>query len=175
MTVGSPGVSYETLANGTRVIDDYIKVSAVQDVDSSGIVNASSPICADPQRASSTQPCYVLVQVSSDYKPIFPIAPVIGGRTLRLTSNYSVLIHDLSTRGDTSATVTTDQYCELPSFIGMKKSAAQAAFANSGFTGGLTVKSGSGDYTVKYQDPNPSQYSTSPAYERCARKITIGP
>jgi hypothetical protein len=160
-TVGASGASYEVLG-GTTVISDFIRVRAVADTALTGQVTTASPDCGDISR--SIYPCYVLVQVSYNYRPVFPLAPVIGNGQLRITSSYFLAMRSSISQGNTNTTPVITKMCVLPNFVftpAMSKSGAQTTWANLNPPFTSTLKfTGTGN-NVKSQSPAPGVYPCS--------------
>ncbi|NJO85179.1 MAG: hypothetical protein HC828_22150, partial [Blastochloris sp.] len=82
--VGDAGCEVD---NGQCVLDDYIKVQMLKDVDGDGnpaVTNGVPDIqlCQNP--ANETLPCYVYVTVSMNYDLVFPLAPAFDERVRRM-------------------------------------------------------------------------------------------
>lgn len=88
--IGSSGATYDTLPNGNRVIDDFIRVQALLDANNDGnpLNDGAAPgYTPCPNLSDAGSNCYVHVITSSNYNMIFMLAPVFG-KQIRLSSSY---------------------------------------------------------------------------------------
>ncbi len=99
------------------ILDNYIEVEALADTDSDGNPlfddsgNPERAVCDNP--ATSPVPCYVVVTVHMDYKPVFPLSPALG-ETVALRSSYNMLIRSTAAEGGTGSGTFTSTDGERP-------------------------------------------------------------
>ena len=87
---GKDDVVFNEQSNGQPLIDDYIQIAALTDVNGNGnpLDDGAAPNYTPcPNVSSSDLPCYIRVVVSNDYNMAFPLAPAFGDK-IRLTSSY---------------------------------------------------------------------------------------
>src|SRR5215212_3912955 len=71
--IGANGTTYQTLPDGTRVIDSFIQIQALADTDTNGdpmndLVGGQPTVCVNP--AAPQLPCYIRVTVMVNYKTV---------------------------------------------------------------------------------------------------------
>jgi Flp pilus assembly protein TadG len=87
---GKDDVVFNEQSNGGPLIEDYIQIAALTDVNGDGnpLNDGAAPnFTPCPNVSSSDLPCYIRVVVSNDYNMAFPLAPAFGDK-IRLTSSY---------------------------------------------------------------------------------------
>jgi hypothetical protein len=94
--VGANGTTYQTMPDGTRVIDNFIQIQLLNDTDTNGdpmndLVGGQPTPCVNP--AAPQALCYIRVTVQLNYKTVFPLTPTFG-RTTLLHSSYIVRLRD---------------------------------------------------------------------------------
>ena len=99
--VGANGTTYQTMPDGTRVIDNFIQIQLLDDTDTNGdpmndLVGGQPTPCVNP--AAPQALCYIRVTVQLNYKTVFPLTPAFG-RTTLLHSSYIVRLRDGYSQG----------------------------------------------------------------------------
>jgi hypothetical protein len=82
-------------ATGNKVIDDYIQVNMIDDVNANGDPTDDGVAPAyTPCTNSSSPTCYIRVSVAFDYKLLFPLSPSFISRTRQLRSSFVMRLRD---------------------------------------------------------------------------------
>jgi len=87
---GKDDVVFNEQSNGKPLIQDYIQVAALADVDGNGdpLNDGTAPNYTPCPNVSSTDKnCYIRVVVSADYNMAFPLAPAFGDK-IKLSSAF---------------------------------------------------------------------------------------
>lgn len=130
------------------VVDANISVEMLADPSMDGdptqVVSTGQPenvACPDAS-VVTTELCYVRVTVRSVHKMIFAFAPVFG-KQVPLRSSYIVPVRDSRARGSTGGQFEPNKTCTMPDFKNVHPNSATAKWIGAGFTGTLTIATGS--------------------------------